>query len=117
MNGRRGLLNLTKATSAPVAASARSKNKKAGARMKLSIIVPVYNEAESLDLLYGAIEKAVSGLDADWEAVLVDDGSKDGSLKVRESAANPTKPGWWCCAAISVRPPPLPPALTIPSAT
>ncbi len=49
--------------------------------MKLSIIVPVYNEAESLDLLYSAIEKAVSGLNTDWELILVDDGSKDESLE------------------------------------
>ena len=61
--------------------------------MKLSIIVPVYNEAESLDLLYGAIEKAVTGLDADWELILVDDGSKDDSLaRIREIvSANPAR--------------------------
>ena len=57
MHGRRGLLNLTKATSTSVAVSARSKIKKAGARMKLSIIVPVYNEAESLDLLTAPSKK------------------------------------------------------------
>jgi len=92
MNGRRGLLNLTKAKPAPVAASAKSKNE-AGTRMKLSIIVPVFNEAESLNLLYGAIEKAVSGLNADWELILVDDGSKDNSLDcIREIvSANPSK--------------------------
>lgn len=61
--------------------------------MKLSIIVPVFNEVDSLDLLYGAIEKSVSVLDADWEVILVDDGSKDGSLeKIREIVkANPTQ--------------------------
>jgi len=86
-------LNLTKPTSASVAASVRSKNKKAGARMKLSIIVPVYNESESLDLLFNAIEKAVSGLDADWELILVDDGSKDDSLaRIRQIvSANPDR--------------------------
>ncbi len=61
--------------------------------MKLSIIVPVYNEAESLDLLYGGIENAVSGLNADWELILVDDGSKDDSLaRIREIvSANPAR--------------------------
>jgi glycosyltransferase involved in cell wall biosynthesis len=86
-------LNLTKSKTALVAASAKPKNKKADVRMKLSIIVPVYNEAESLELLYGAIEKSVSGLDADWELILVDDGSNDGSLaRIREIVkANPVK--------------------------
>jgi glycosyltransferase involved in cell wall biosynthesis len=65
--------------------------KKIDPRMKISIIVPVFNEKDSLDLLYGAIEKSVSGMDADWELILVDDGSKDGSLeKIREIVkANP----------------------------
>lgn len=86
-------MNLTKTTSALDTASVRSKNKKAGIPMKLSIIVPVYNEAESLDLLYDAIEKAVSDLDADWELILVDDGSKDDSLaRIREIvSANPAR--------------------------
>lgn len=47
--------------------------------MKISIVVPVYNEADSLELLYNAIKQSVSGMDADWELILVDDGSKDGS--------------------------------------
>jgi len=86
-------LNLTKARTMPVAAIKKIKKKKSDGRMKLSIIVPVYNEEESLEMLYGAIEKSISGLDADWELILVDDGSKDGSLaKIREIVkANPTK--------------------------
>ena len=86
--------------------------------MKLSIIVPVYNEVESLDLLYGAIEKAVSGLDADWELILVDDGSKDGSLdRIREIVSKPIlpKPARLSCAAISARPRRLQPELIIPA--
>ena len=61
--------------------------------MKLSIIVPVYNEEESLNLLYGEIEKAVEPLNLPWELILVDDGSKDNSLqKIREIVdSNPDK--------------------------
>lgn len=61
--------------------------------MKLSIIVPVYNEEESLDLLYDEIKKAVEPLNLPWELILVDDGSKDNSLqKIREIVdANPDK--------------------------
>ncbi|MDP2966288.1 MAG: glycosyltransferase family 2 protein [Pelolinea sp.] len=78
-------MNLTKTKAAPIAAITKKITRKEVGRIKLSIIVPVYNEVESLQLLFGAIEKSVSGLDADWELILVDDGSKDGSLeKIRE---------------------------------
>ena len=49
--------------------------------MKVSIIVPVYNEEESLGLLYDAVEKSAKIMDYPWELILVDDGSQDGSLE------------------------------------
>ena len=55
--------------------------------MYLSIIVPVYNEQENLPLLYDALIKAVSPLNLSWEALLVDDGSRDQSASVMESLA------------------------------
>jgi glycosyltransferase involved in cell wall biosynthesis len=48
--------------------------------MKLSVVVPVYNEEESLPELFAALENALKGLDGDYEYVFVDDGSVDGSL-------------------------------------
>jgi glycosyltransferase involved in cell wall biosynthesis len=84
-------LNLTKNITESTAANTKDNSKKINKRMKISIIVPVYNEVESLELLYGAIEKSVSALDKNWELILVDDGSRDGSLeKIREIIkANP----------------------------
>lgn len=55
--------------------------------MDLSIIVPVYNEQENLPLLYQAVIQAVQPLQRTWELVLVDDGSRDGSVKVLEELA------------------------------
>jgi glycosyltransferase involved in cell wall biosynthesis len=49
--------------------------------MMLSIIVPVFNEEDNIDLLYDAIEKSVLPLNLPWELILVDDGSKDHSLE------------------------------------
>jgi len=49
---------------------------------ELSLVVPVYNEKENLPLLMDAIYAAMNPLNKKWEAVLVDDGSKDGSLEV-----------------------------------
>lgn len=55
--------------------------------MDLSIVVPVYNESESLPLLHQAIVDAVTPLDLDWEVILVDDGSRDDSPAVLENLA------------------------------
>jgi glycosyltransferase involved in cell wall biosynthesis len=52
--------------------------------MKLSVIVPVYNEQENIKPLYQAIHKAISPLKIDWELILVDDGSRDKGLEVIE---------------------------------
>lgn len=49
--------------------------------MMLSIVVPIYNEEDNIGLLYDAIQSSVSGLKMPWELILVDDGSKDGSLE------------------------------------
>jgi len=48
----------------------------------LSLVVPVYNEKENLPLLMDSIYAALTPLNKKWEVVLVDDGSKDGSLDV-----------------------------------
>lgn len=55
--------------------------------MYLSIIVPVYNEEETIPYLYGAVKNAMQDINKDWELVLVDDGSKDGSLTALEVIA------------------------------
>ncbi len=55
--------------------------------MKLSLVVPVYNEYENLPLLYPAIVAAIEPLKLEWEVVLVDDGSRDRSLEVLEKLA------------------------------
>jgi len=49
--------------------------------MDLSIVIPVYNEAESLPLLQQAIHTALKDLKRSWEVVYVNDGSKDDSDK------------------------------------
>lgn len=55
--------------------------------MDLSIVVPVYNEHDNIRLLYQAICESISPLSLDWEVILVDDGSRDGSLEVMEELA------------------------------
>ena len=55
--------------------------------MKLSLIVPVYNEEENLPLLFEAINQALEPLPHTWEIVFVDDGSQDGSLAALKAFA------------------------------
>jgi glycosyltransferase involved in cell wall biosynthesis len=46
-----------------------------------SIVIPVYNEVESLDELVLAVDSTMSSLGHDCEIVFVDDGSTDGSFQ------------------------------------
>ncbi len=46
------------------------------------MVVPLYNEAESLPQLAAEIRAALAGTVETWEAVFVDDGSTDASLEV-----------------------------------
>ena len=51
------------------------------ARMDLSILVPLYNEEESIGHLHKAITDAVAPMGLDYEVVFVDDGSRDATLE------------------------------------
>jgi len=51
----------------------------------LSIVVPVYNEEESLPRLYDALREVLDGMDETWEILLVDDGSQDGSCAIERA--------------------------------
>ena len=53
----------------------------------ISIVVPVYNEIESVPPLCEQLEKVLSGLDRTSEIVLVDDGSTDGTWDTLKACA------------------------------
>src|ERR1700748_1866641 len=57
--------------------------------MNISVVVPLYNEVESLPELTSWISRVMSENNFTYEVILVDDGSKDGSwdmiLKLREN--------------------------------
>ena len=56
-----------------------------GARMQpasvaISVVVPVYNEAESVRPLYDALTPQLASLNLVYEIIFIDDGSRDGSF-------------------------------------
>ena len=52
--------------------------------MQLSIIVPLFNEAENVQLLHRAIVSGLEGLNIDYEILLIDDGSQDATFEIAE---------------------------------
>jgi glycosyltransferase involved in cell wall biosynthesis len=53
----------------------------------LSIVIPVHDEVENLEELYRELSESLKSLEDSAEIILVDDGSRDGSLaKMRELA-------------------------------
>ena len=55
--------------------------------LKISIVVPVYNEAANIPALYNELSAQLTSLPYSFEFVFVDDGSTDGSLQVIKDLA------------------------------
>ncbi|MGZ9234151.1 MAG: glycosyltransferase family 2 protein [Anaerolineales bacterium] len=51
----------------------------------LSLIIPVYNEAENLPILYDSIQETLKANKNMWEVIFIDDGSMDDSYEVLRS--------------------------------
>jgi glycosyltransferase involved in cell wall biosynthesis len=47
--------------------------------MKISVVIPVHNEAKSLELLHEELQKALKSFAPSYEIIFVDDGSRDES--------------------------------------
>ncbi|SUN80471.1 putative glycosyl transferase [Streptococcus milleri] len=57
-------------------------NLKKGRKMTISIIIPCFNEEESLPLFYAEMEKIKSQINDHFEYIFVNDGSKDRTLSI-----------------------------------
>jgi len=61
-------------------------------KITYSIVVPIYNEIDSLPELYRRVKEVMDSSKESWELILVDDGSTDGSTeKIRELASTDKK--------------------------
>ena len=50
--------------------------------MDLSIVIPLYNEEENVEPLYNQLRATLDGAGREYEIIIVDDGSTDGSFEV-----------------------------------
>ena len=55
--------------------------------IEISIVIPLYNEEENVELLYESVSKALKDSGRRWEIIVVDDGSSDGTLEVLKKLA------------------------------
>src|SRR5690349_24815858 len=51
-----------------------------GTTMRLSLVVPCYNEVEVISRFHQALSRELAGTGRSYEVVYVDDGSSDGTL-------------------------------------
>ena len=66
---------------APTRVRAQAPGDGTRAKVELSIVVPVYNELESVPKLYQALTAALERLGKSYELIVVDDGSTDGTYR------------------------------------
>lgn len=52
--------------------------------MDISVVIPLYNEKESLPELHAWIKRVIDGINLTYEVIFVDDGSNDGSWQIIE---------------------------------
>jgi len=55
---------------------------------RLSVVIPVYNEEENLELLHERLRSALSGIGISYELLFVDDGSVDRSPEILDKLAS-----------------------------
>jgi glycosyltransferase involved in cell wall biosynthesis len=66
---------------------------------RLCIVIPVYNEARVLELLFARLGEVLEQLDVSWSVLFVNDGSVDNTLSVLDSlAARDRRVSYLCLA-------------------
>lgn len=63
----------------------------AGENLVLSVVVPIYNEMDNINLFFARLEKSLDDLSGRYEVICVDDGSSDASVErlIAERQRNP----------------------------
>lgn len=53
--------------------------------MKLSLIIPIYNEEKNISRLHHSITQTMTENDYNYELIMIDDGSSDRSIEMIEA--------------------------------
>jgi len=56
--------------------------------VKLSIVIPIFNEEENVALIYEEVKGVLNGMDVEHEILFIDDGSTDNSLNILKEIKN-----------------------------
>lgn len=56
--------------------------------MKISVVIPCYNEEESIELFYKEINCVAKKMDYDFEFIFIDDGSTDSTMSILRALSN-----------------------------
>lgn len=56
--------------------------------MKLSIVIPIFNEEENVALIYEEVKGVLNGMEVEHEILFIDDGSTDNSLNILKEIQN-----------------------------
>ena len=78
METNRNIAGLEQISDAPLLRLTRQP----GEEVYVSIVIPLYNEVENVELLYRQLEPVLDGMDKTCEVILVDDGSTDGTFLI-----------------------------------
>src|SRR5450759_1151985 len=57
-------------------------------RPAISIVIPVYNEQDNVQVLYDRLTATLQPVESNYEIILVDDGSRDRSLELMQTLAD-----------------------------
>ncbi|HMP51314.1 MAG TPA: glycosyltransferase family 2 protein, partial [Candidatus Melainabacteria bacterium] len=58
------------------------------AKPELSVVIPVYNEEDNIELLYEKLLLALTACGRTWEVIFIDDGSTDASFEELQKLVN-----------------------------
>ena len=69
---------------------------------EISVLVPVYNEAEVLPVLFERLYRALDGYGHSYEVIFINDGSTDASARLLDTGLRYLGQALWSCAIVGL---------------
>lgn len=80
-----GALTHEQASGAPPASPVAVLDAACMSRPRISVVIPVYNEEDNINLMYEKVVSALDAIGSTWEVIFIDDGSQDSSYSKLEA--------------------------------